>query len=57
MAERGIPFVELDSLFMSRIPVNEQNSYFENETHPNKKGADLLSVMLAEALAEWLIPD
>jgi lysophospholipase L1-like esterase len=57
MAERGIPFVELDSLFMSRAPVDEQNSYFENETHPNKKGTDLLSVMLAEALAEWLIPD
>ncbi len=54
LTQRGVPFVALDSLFMSRIPPDEQNSYFDNGTHPNKKGADLLSAWLAEAVDDWL---
>lgn len=50
---RRIPYVDLDEAFYN-LPLEDQNDYFGNGTHPNARGAGYMSQLLAYCLDEWL---
>jgi lysophospholipase L1-like esterase len=54
LRQRGVAFVELDTQFYQRIAPDEQDTYFDDVTHPNKRGARILSRWLSKALDTWL---
>jgi hypothetical protein len=54
LAARGVRFYELDSRFHTIIDPSEQNQYFDDARHANRRGAELLSAWATEDIAAWL---
>jgi|GEM_PF-5404324 len=55
LAARGIPYAEFDRRFYAAFPSGEeQASYYNDPSHPNEKGAVILSAWAGEFAAEWL---
>lgn len=52
--EKGIPFFELDTQFYNTVPEDKQWRYYEDSTHPNHRGAALMSRWVAEFIVSWL---
>ena len=54
LSEKGIPLIDLETLFYAEIPQDEQQLYFMDRHHPNSEGARLFSQWTGALAAEWI---